>query len=89
MSNELRSIVPPLALEALERYRDHHIPTGSFLQAVLENNLLEAINRADPDSLQALPAICRFVHHQLPLLSHGSPAKVTAWIRDGQRAKAS
>ena len=72
--------VPPMLLEGLERYRDQRIPTGSFLRAVLENNLKEAVGRADTHSQLALCAITSWCYNNLPSNSWGSPEKVTAWL---------
>ena len=36
-------------MDSLRRYAQHHIPTGGFLQAVLENNLMQACGRADEE----------------------------------------
>ena len=68
-------------LRALELYRDEHRPTGGFLRAVLENDLLEAVGRADPVSLAAIREIVLWAHWELPGGSHGSPAAVEAWLR--------
>ena len=71
---------PPNILSAIQRYAEDHIPTGGFTRAVLENNLSEAIGRADQDSLWGLQDIVRFVHWEIPGNCHGSPAIVEAWL---------
>jgi hypothetical protein len=75
------SMIPAAVLEGLENYRCHHIRPGSFTLAVLENDLLRAIDLADYDSLKSMPDICRYVWHQLPAQSHGSEERVAAWLR--------
>lgn len=67
-------------LESLQRYEDDHIPTGSFLRAVLENDLMEAVARADDDNKISLVAICRYVYNEMPVRCWGSRAKVRAWL---------
>ncbi len=67
-------------LEGLMRYRDHHIRTGDFLRAVLENNLSEAILRADDENLKDIHEIVLFCYNELPVASWGSPEKVRQWI---------
>ena len=56
------------------------LPTGSFLRAVLENDLMRAVGHADPESLAALKAICQFIYHELPGSCHGNPVKVQHWL---------
>ena len=73
--------IPPLILRGLERYRDERIPVGPFLTAVLENNLSEAVVRADPDSYAALREIVQWVYWEMPAPAWGSPAHVAAWLK--------
>ena len=62
---------PPNIVESLERFRDDGVPTGDFLTAVLENDLMEAILRADHDNMLALPHICAWVYEYLPRNIYG------------------
>jgi len=72
-------------LDAITDYADNHTPHGHFVTAVLENNLMEAIFRADPNSLAGLKDIVRFVYEEIPLSSHGSVKKVNAWLAKKER----
>ena len=75
---------PRRILEALARYAELRIQPGSFLTAVLENNLAEALLTADDESLAALPEINRLIARRLPALCYGSREKVKAWL-DSER----
>jgi len=68
------------AAESIRRYVDLGIPTGGFLRAVLANDLMEAVGRADESSLLHLADICRFVYNDIPSNVHGSYARVDAHI---------
>ncbi len=57
--------------------------TGSFLTALLSNDLADTVGRADPESLAALRELVRFVLNSTPPLCHGSRAAVKAWRSDG------
>ena len=46
----------------LTRYVKHHIPPGSFLRAVLENNLSEAVANADERNLVEIKKIVQYVY---------------------------
>ena len=72
--------------ESLIAYRDQRRPTGGFLEAVLENNLMGAICRADEDNQRDLFEICYFVHTYLPASCRGSKEIVTNWLyqEDGE-----
>lgn len=70
----------PELLEAIDRYAKLKIRTGSFLQAVLENNLREAFARADEGNRAAMFEIVKYCHNNIPADCWGSEAKVAAWL---------
>jgi len=59
--------------------RGERVHLGSFLTAVLSNNLTQACGRADDSNLRALPDIVRYCYNELPSDCWGSPEKVEAW----------
>lgn len=64
----------------LIRYLVDGIRPGSFLSAVLENDLQEAVVRANPpEHFAALPALILFLFNEAPSHSWGSPEKVALW----------
>lgn len=73
-------MIPPALIRGLERYREDHLPTGSFLRSVLCGELFEAALRADTESTQQLSAIALHVMRELPAESWGSREKVNAWL---------
>ena len=70
----------PETLVGLKRYVEERVPTGDFLLAVLENNLMEAFGRADEENRADMFEICEYVYNEMPMLCHGSPEKVKAWL---------
>jgi hypothetical protein len=64
---------------ALERYLNQGISPGSFMTAVLENDLANAVGRADHQNLANLSNIVGYIYNHLPLSSWGSPEKVAKW----------
>ncbi len=71
--------IPPAVLKGLKRYRDERGRVGGFLTAALSGSFVHAVCRADSESFQAIRTIARWIHNELPSLSHGSEAKVKAW----------
>jgi hypothetical protein len=65
--------------EALQRWIEFGILPGSFLLAVLENDLVESLGRADSYNRATLFQICQYVYHCLPTEAWGSPEKVQKW----------
>lgn len=74
--------VPEHLQSGLLAYLTERRPVGRFLTAVLENNLLEAVQRADPASDAALRNIVNFLSWHAPALAWGSVDHVAAWLAD-------
>lgn len=67
--------------DSIGRYVDQRIPTGGFLGAVLENDLLQgAFGSADDRNRRDLFDIVRYCRWEIPGDCWGSPEKVTAWL---------
>ena len=75
-------------LESLYLYVTQGVPVGDFLQAVLENNLVEAYGRADEENTLAMRDYADLLYNEMPSPSWGSKEKVDAWIECFQRARA-
>lgn len=77
------SSLPLHMQDGMRLYVEHGIQPGSFLTAVLSNDLMRALGRADDINLHALPAYGRFLYNDAPSWCFGSPEKVEAWIERG------
>lgn len=73
--------IPDHMQESLDAYIANGRPVGGFLTAVLENNLSQAMGRADDDNLANLPAYSAFLYNEAPSQCHGSREKVFAWLK--------
>jgi hypothetical protein len=58
--------IPESTLETLLNYRDHRLQPGSFVRAVLANDLFKAMERGDAESIAALPEIVKFIYWEFP-----------------------
>ena len=68
---------------ALARYVLYGIHPGSFLFAVLSNDLRKAVNCADDKNKVALVCWIQFLTWNLPAIAWGDPQSVYAWIDGG------
>jgi hypothetical protein len=75
--------VPEHMHDGLVNYLVHHRVTGSFLRAVLDNNLRLAIGRADEVNKGALAEIVTFLVNFAPHYVWGNEKAVDAWIAKG------
>lgn len=65
--------------EAFVRYVVHGVVPGHFLQAVIANDLFDAVCRADVTSSGILTALVRLVHNEFPTPAHGSRKAIVEW----------
>ena len=73
-------------IQTFERYRDFGLEPGSCSRAILENNLLETVRRADHPTRFLLAQLVTFVYSELPMECWGSRQKVDAWIKAKREA---
>jgi len=72
--------IPDHTRETLIAYVIDRHPPGSFLRAVMENNLTEAVCQADELNLPAIHPIVVWAYNFVPALARGNPAKVRSWL---------
>lgn len=68
----------------MKLYIENGIEPGSFLTAVLENDLMEAFGRADDINRERLFDYCSFLYNEAPPACFGSKEKVKLWIKQKQ-----
>ena len=78
----------PYMINPVRRYIEHGSPVGDFLTALIQNNLMLAVFKADDKNLPALRDWMLFLHWEAPGECHGSPEKMRAWIKRGGLAGA-
>ena len=67
-------------VKSLARYINHGIRPGNFLEAVLKNNLTEAVLQADPNSLLILVPLVGLIYARAPAGCWGGKRQVDRWI---------
>jgi hypothetical protein len=82
------SWVPEHTQGALMRYVNHGLHPGGFLTAVITNDLIGAVTRADQWNVQTLPAIVMFMLNAMPAASVGSTENMDHWIKLAQEEAA-
>jgi hypothetical protein len=86
LKHKEHNLIPEYTMNALNLYVEHGIVPGSFLCAVLENNLVRAVGRADRENLAALPDIVKYIYNELPSTCWGSPARVNEYLESKMTA---
>ena len=77
--NDDRLDIPERTKRSLDRWACFAEYQGGFITAVLENNLVEAFNKADRKNLNALDDIVKYIYNHLPFECWGSIEKVEKW----------
>lgn len=72
-------MIPEYTKQAIDRFVSHGTPAGSFVMAVLENNLSQAFARADDNNAANMMDIVRYVFNEIPSPAWGSVDKVNRW----------
>lgn len=72
--------VPARMRDPLILYLVWHEQPGSFLTAVLTNNLAEACFHADDENIKLLHVYAAFLYNHAPAASWGSPEAVEQWL---------
>ena len=72
---------PVHILASINRYVEHGLRPGSFVTAVLSNDLAAAFQTADDESYRGLRDILRYIHQEISSTCWGSREKVEAWLK--------
>jgi len=78
------NLLPKHMREGMKRYIEDRRPTGSFLTAVLSNDLMNTLRCADDINRHCLFNYAMWLHNYAPPECYGSPEKVRAWLYDGE-----
>ena len=77
---EGRHLIPAHMWDAVTNYYLHGYAPGSFLTAVLCNDLMGAFSRADDENAAAMQGWVRFLYNYAPSGTFGSPDRFHAWL---------
>ena len=72
--------IPEHMREGLRLYIESGIEPGSFLTAILENNLVRAYQTADDINIARMKDWVTFLYWDLPSDCWGSPQVVQTWL---------
>jgi hypothetical protein len=72
--------VPEQFHEPIINYIAHRRPVGSFLEAVISNDFIKAVTRADEEALENIPAFAVFFIMWAPADCYGSRGAYWKWI---------
>jgi len=71
--------IPKRTKRALDKWACWAEPGGDFITAVLRNDLMKAISRADLENQEAIMDIVIYIYNRLPKDCWGSEEAVESW----------
>ena len=74
-------LIPQHTKETIDNYANKGWDPGSFVHAVLANDLSGAFGRADIFNRMAMFEIVSYVHNNVPSCVHGSYEVVDSWLK--------
>jgi hypothetical protein len=77
------SKLPEHIRPGMKFYLERGVMPGSFLQAVLSNNLMESFRKADHINKHRMYDIVEFLYNDAPYDAWGSPAALAQWVNTG------
>ena len=72
--------IPERMMPGIQRYVEHGLQPGSFLCAIIQNNLSQAVGLADNENLKNIPAFIAYLYNECPGNCWGSPEKMKSWM---------
>jgi len=72
-------MIEPRFKEAIDAWVSIARPMAGFINAVLENDFIEAVGRADPEAYANLKDIVKYLYNDCPIGCWGSKDRVKAW----------
>lgn len=66
----------------IRRYIERGIEPGHFLAALLSNDFMEAVGRADDENQRHIITWARFLCNEAPRGCFGSPENYRAWVEN-------
>lgn len=83
----MTATIPERMMPGIRLYINKGIVPGSFLKAVICNDLREAVGCADDENLENLPAFVMYFYNEAPGSCWGSKEKMYAWAETKMNEK--
>ena len=74
-------VIKQSTIESINNYVLYGYEPGGFVNAVLANDLMQAMGGADRENRLTLHAICSYIYNEISMSCHGSYEKVEAHLK--------
>lgn len=73
--------IPERMMYGILAYVREHRRPGQFLTSIIENDLREAVGRADDENIRLIPAYVAYFYNEAPASCWGSPKRMKEWLK--------
>ena len=84
-SGRFQILAPTMSV--IKNYIEYGYQPGSFLTAIICNDLKETVNQADDQNIKNIPAFVIFLCNNAPTGCWGSAEKMKVWIQKKKEEK--
>jgi hypothetical protein len=77
--SKMADLIPPHMHDGLTLWIEHGVMTGDFMTALMKNDLMEAMGRADEINARCIRNWCVYLYSYAPRGCYGGPIQVAAW----------
>ncbi len=71
----------------IDSYVNYGTPPGSFIQALLENDLVQSFARADNSNIRDMFNIVNYLYNNVPITCRGSKEVISDWIEHKRKER--
>lgn len=82
------NLIPTHMMQQMKDYAEKGIPVGSFLAAVIKNDLKGACECADDRNITIIPVYVNWFYNHAPMPCWGSEENYFRWLDEHQAARA-
>lgn len=79
-SDAVANNVPDITADGIANWVVYGVHPGGFLTAVLQNKLMETIQRADSTNFSHIYDIVNFIYNKIPIGCWGSEERMEFWV---------
>ena len=72
--------IPDRMMDGINRYIEHGTKPGSFLEAIITNDLGSAVANADDENIGNIPAYVAYFYNHTPQNCWGNAEKMHNWM---------
>jgi hypothetical protein len=79
--------IPDRMMPSIHNYIQYGVEPGSFLSAIIRNDLTYAVLSADEENMDNIPAFVSYFHEKAPAICWGNAEIMDIWIESHRKKR--